>query len=54
MYSIALDYWYNKAKEDLQQDKTPPTSQDYKNQLQQMLSVTSQAVDDLYDFLKNE
>lgn len=50
IYCSALDYWYNKDRE----DKQKPTSTDYKNQLKEMLSDTSQAVDDLYYLLKNE
>jgi len=50
IYSSALDYWYKKDREDMQ----PLTSTDYKNKLKEMLSTTSQTVDDIYCSLKNE
>lgn len=42
------NYWY------VEEGKASPTSLDYKNQLQELLSVTSLAVNDLYDSLKIE
>jgi len=49
MYSSSLDFWYKRNE-----NKTTLTSTDYKNQLKEMLSTTSQTVDDLYCSLKNE